>query len=291
LSAEVLREILRQAVIDPAFRRGLFEQPERALAGYALTGDELANLRKIKLEDLYAQIGLMAVGQLLPMRVGQGLVIAPDWLNVPLAPEERLIRLDQQKTSAGINRAGQPVEWDGSAITTEAPQAFGSGLHPTTRLCLEALEEHLRGGECVVDLGTGSGILAIAAAKLGAAQVLALDTDAAAVQIAREHARLNEADQIVQVELGSVEWLRASTQAGMQLRADLIVANLVAPVILAVLQSGLVESLKPGGVMIVSGFRTEAQDEIVKAIEGVGLAISMQKQMAEWCIVISTRRA
>ena len=100
------------------------------------------------------------------LRVGRRIVIVPAWEAYAPAPGEVVIRL-------------------------EPGMAFGTGLHPTTRLCLEALEAHLAPGCTVLDVGTGSGVLAIAAAKLGARSVLALDADPVAVSVARENVALN----------------------------------------------------------------------------------------------------
>src|SRR5436305_5708489 len=101
-----------------------------------------------------------------PLRVGRRLMIVPAWLNPPLAPDDLVIRLDPG-------------------------MAFGTGTHPTTQLCLEAIERHARPGAAMIDLGTGSGILAIAAARLGPSQVLALDVDPEAVRVAGENVLAN----------------------------------------------------------------------------------------------------
>jgi ribosomal protein L11 methyltransferase len=115
------------------------------------------------------------------LRIGRRLVVRPTWRDdYAPQPDDLLIELDPG-------------------------MAFGSGLHPTTRLCLEALEDTVRPGQVVLDVGTGSGILSIAAARLGAARVLALDTDPLAVQIARENVALNRVEAVVQVEVGTVQ--------------------------------------------------------------------------------------
>jgi ribosomal protein L11 methyltransferase len=114
------------------------------------------------------------------LRVGRRLVIKPTWRDYDPLPDDLIIKLDPG-------------------------MAFGSGLHPTTRLCLEAMEGFLRPGSGVLDVGTGSGILAVAAARLGASHVLALDTDPLAVRVARENVALNQVEPVVQVEVGTVQ--------------------------------------------------------------------------------------
>lgn len=114
------------------------------------------------------------------LRVGHRLVIRPTWRDYSSQPGDLVIALDPG-------------------------MAFGSGLHPTTRLCLEALEDSLHPGATVLDVGTGSGILAIAAARLGGLRVLALDTDPLAVQVAGENVALNQVESVVRVEVGTVQ--------------------------------------------------------------------------------------
>jgi ribosomal protein L11 methyltransferase len=114
------------------------------------------------------------------LRVGRRLVIKPTWRDYDRLPDDLVIELDPG-------------------------MAFGSGLHPTTRLCLEALEDYLQPGTRVLDVGTGSGILAIAAARLGASQVLALDSDPLAVRVADENVVLNGVESVVRIEVGTVK--------------------------------------------------------------------------------------
>jgi hypothetical protein len=119
--------------------------------------------------------------------VGRRLVVKPTWRDYTPQPDDLVIELDPG-------------------------MAFGSGLHPTTRLCLEAMEDHLRPGATLLDVGTGSGILAIAAARLGASRVLALDTDPLAVRIARENVILNGVEAVVEVEMGTVQMSNVKSQ-------------------------------------------------------------------------------
>ena len=143
-----------------------------------------------------------------PLRVGRRLLVRPAWLEHPAGAEDVEIVLDPG-------------------------MAFGTGTHPSTQLCLRALEEHLRPGDEALDLGCGSGILAIAAARLGAAGVLALDNDPVAVTAARQNVALNPSVSTVCVQEGSLSHLRDRA-----LRFDLMVVNILAKVIVDFCEAG-----------------------------------------------------
>ena len=166
-----------------------------------------------------------------PMEIGERIFVVPEWRD-EATPQGRI------------------------RITINAGLAFGTGAHETTRLCLEAIERHVREGMTVVDVGTGSGILCEAALKLGAARAVACDTDASAVEVAREN--FARAGIAVPVFTGSAN----SVGAGV---ADIVVAN-ISPAWIAELAADWMRILRPGGVAILSGF--EAAD-----VEGVTAAI------------------
>lgn len=130
--------------------------------------------------------------------------------------------------------------------------AFGTGTHPTTRLCLMALEDYLHSGERVIDLGCGSGILSIAAARLGAGYVQAWDNDVKAVDAARENIRLNHLTRRITVEAGSLSELLARVEE-IDHKADLLVANITASVLEEMIMAGLVRAVKERGIVILSG--------------------------------------
>jgi ribosomal protein L11 methyltransferase len=172
-------------------------------------------------------------------------------------------------------------------IRLEADKVFGSGTHPTTQLCLAALERHLRPGYAVLDLGTGSGILAIGAARLGAAAVLALDTDAEAVRVARANCAANGVAAQVRVEEGSLaEFL--SGQLGMN-EASLVVVNILAHVILDLFAQGLTRAVTPGGLLILSGLVTAQTPEIRAALHWHGLQLLAQEQKDGWVCILARR--
>ena len=162
--------------------------------------------------------------------------------------------------------------------------AFGTGLHPTTRLCLVALEEHVRPDLNILDLGTGSGILAIAAAKLGGpgVEVLALDTDNIAVDATRQNVERNGLSSQIEVDQGSAMFAQGNAPY------DLIVANILASVIIDLAKS-LSQLLKPGATLISSGIFIDRGDNVVAALEKVGLPVREKKQEGDWLCLISVR--
>jgi ribosomal protein L11 methyltransferase len=176
-------------------------------------------------------------------RIGRRLVIRPRWRSYEAQPDDIVIDLDPG-------------------------MAFGTGQHPTTRMCLVALEERLRDGGRLLDLGTGSGILAIAGAALGAGEVLALDTDPLAVTVATGNVAANGVAGRVTVREGSLgdDW---PLDAPWQGAFDRLVANISSATIIA-LAASLVRALADGGLGIAGGIGNERCDECRRALEAAG---------------------
>ena len=158
-----------------------------------------------------------------PLAIGRRLMVIPSW-SAPESGERLVVRL-------------------------EPGMAFGTGAHPTTRHCLEFIERDLQPGDTVLDLGCGSGILAIAAARLGAGRVLALDTDPLAVELARLNVQRNAVDGLVKVEQGSFP----ADGAERIDPVELLVANLHSDTLIEMLQAGLAARLRPAGRLLLSG--------------------------------------
>lgn len=156
--------------------------------------------------------------------------------------------------------------------------AFGTGEHETTRLCLIQLEQLVRPEYIVYDIGTGSGILSLAAAKLGAARVVACDLDPVAVKVAQDNTAQNGLAARVSVHQGSI--------AGIQGKADLIVANIVTDVILDILPA-VTERLVPGGHFVASGIIERRRDEVALALEGAALSIVVEESDSGWVCMVS----
>lgn len=165
-------------------------------------------------------------------------------------------------------------------IELDPGMAFGSGLHPSTRMCLEMLSHGLWAGVTVFDIGTGSGILAIAAAKLGAGRVLARDNDPVAVEVARHNVGYNRVDDRVTVEQGDL-------LTGIDGQAHLIVANLIADIHLNLLP-GAFSSLLPHGILAASGIVEDRLLEVEAVARASGFNVAESRRSGEWrCAILS----
>ena len=200
------------------------------------------------------------------LRVGRRIVIRPTWRRHRRQPGDVVLALDPG-------------------------MAFGTGLHPTTRLCLAALESLADrglvagggddGGPArVLDVGSGSGILAIAAASLGAREVLAVDVDPIAVEASAANARRNRLARVIRAREGS-----APSGEGP---FDLVLANLIASLLVA-LADGLVEDLRPGGTLLASGIFENREADVVAAFEACGMVIERRWTEGDW-VALEVRR-
>ena len=186
-----------------------------------------------------------------PMDVGQRLAVVPSW---------------------------QDYETNRVKLILDPGLAFGTGGHETTNLCLEVLDERVRGGERVLDIGTGSGILAIAALKLGAAVAEGVDIDPVAVRTAGENAALNGVADKLTVLVGDL----SDKASG---KYDIITANIVANAIMA-LAPAVPGLMADDAVFIASGIIDSRKDEVIAALEAAGLAVLEVKEKRGWeCIV------
>jgi ribosomal protein L11 methyltransferase len=210
-------------------------------------------------------------------RIGKRLVVKPSWREYTPQANDIVLELDPG-------------------------MAFGTGLHPTTQMCLLALEKYVRGGERVLDLGTGSGILAIAAVKLGAAACLASDIDPVAVEAARANVSANQVSNRVQVEQGSLTQIsnlkfQISKDASQNsdLNFDILLVNILAKIIVELCGQGLGEVVKPGGLAIFAGLIDTQEAEVREALKGAGLAVIERTQEKDWvglvCKSLGSREA
>ncbi|MET3208915.1 UNVERIFIED_CONTAM: ribosomal protein L11 methyltransferase [Paenibacillus sp. PvR008] len=202
-----------------------------------------------------------------PLRVSDRLTIKPTW------------------------EAYEPASEDEKIIELDPGMAFGTGTHPTTSLCLRALESVIKGGEEVIDVGTGSGILAIGAVQLGAKHVLALDLDPVAVSSARENTHLNGLeDRITIKESDLLSVLNASDPTlGIQLPVKLVVANILAEIILLFIDD-VYKALEPGGIYIASGIWKNKEEVVENALKAAGFDIAETCRDEDWLAFVARKR-
>jgi len=169
---------------------------------------------------------------------------------------------------------------DDIVIEMDPGMAFGSGVHETTRMCLELLQKYMKLGDAVLDVGCGSGILGIAADKLGAGSVLALDYDGVSVEVARENARRNSAN----IEARRSDLLQNADQQTY----DVILANIIADIIIR-LNQNVCDFLAPDGVYIISGVIADRLDEVLTSLKAHGLTVIETLEMADWRAIAARR--
>jgi len=191
-------------------------------------------------------------------KFGARTVVAPGWIEYTPKPGETVVRIDPG-------------------------MAFGTGQHPTTAMCLAQLESLVAGGDRVLDLGCGSGILAIAAAMHGATRVLALDTDPLAVKAARENAEVNGVTGVVEVREGTLDPAKPAEEA-----FDVIDAN-ISGLALERLASAIAASLSPGGRLVASGFLEDTVDAVRNAFTGAGLEVERVIEDGVWRAIVARR--
>ena len=167
-----------------------------------------------------------------------------------------------------------PKETQRYEIVLDPGMAFGNGTHETTYMCMELIESNIKPGDSVYDVGCGTGILAVAAVKLGAGETLALDRDAIAVDAARNNITLNGLQERIEVMEGDL-------LSGHDEKADMIIANIIADVIIDFAQDAY-EKLNTGGIFISSGIINARAEETRLAIETAGFEILENKKMGEW---------
>lgn len=186
-----------------------------------------------------------------PVRAGRRVVIRPPWQDYD--PEESDV-----------------------VVVLDPGMAFGTGTHPTTRLCLVALEDELKPGDAVFDVGTGSGILAIAAALLGASRVDAVDIEPVSVRQARENVERNNVSSRVSVAGGS-----ADAVGSLGGTYDLVLANIIARILVDIAPD-LVAAVKPDGTLILSGIIEPKEQDVVTTFRELGLELQRREQVEDW---------
>ncbi|MBB6020499.1 ribosomal protein L11 methyltransferase [Paenibacillus sp. JGP012] len=202
-----------------------------------------------------------------PVRISDRLTIKPTWEDyTPESADEKIIELDPG-------------------------MAFGTGTHPTTTLCLRTLENVIQGGEEIIDVGTGSGILAIGAVHLGAKHVLALDLDPVAVTSAMENVELNNMQQKITVKESDLLSVLGSQDPalGVKLPVKIIVANILAEIILLFVDD-VYNALESGGIYIVSGIWKNKEQVVHDALVAAGFEVRAIEREEDWLAFEARKR-
>ena len=192
-----------------------------------------------------------------PIHLGEHIVICPGWLNYEKQPGEKVIEIDPG-------------------------MAFGTGTHETTGMCAALIEKYVQPGQRVIDIGTGSGILAIVAAHMGAGEVLATDLDAVAVRVAAENAHLNGFGEKIDCRCGDLLDV-------VDVSGDVVIANIIADVIL-MLAKPVRERIVPGGIFICSGIAIDRREDVRRALLESDYEILDAPVKGEWAAFAARKR-
>lgn len=230
---------------------GRFEEGIQELVSYGIDkGSGITKCREIMEEDWATSWKEFFH----PIKVGERIVIKPSWEEYTPMDGDLVIQLDPG-------------------------MAFGTGTHHTTAMCCRILEEVVRPGQIIFDVGTGSGILAVAAAKLGADSVQAVDLDTVAVRVANENVVINQVENIVQVAHGDL-------LTGVTGQADVVIANIIADVVIKLL-ADIPARLKDNGVFIASGVITERLSDVTAAMLSQNLVVDKVMEEGGWVAIVA----
>ena len=190
-----------------------------------------------------------------PKKVGKRIVVKPTWY-------------DYEKEEGDL------------VIEIDPGMAFGTGTHETTSLCLRLMEDYMADGDKVLDVGCGSGILAIAGALLGSPEVLGVEIDPVAVEIAQENLELNGVTSVARAQYGDLT-------KGIDFKAEIVVANLMADLVM-MLSADVAKHILPGGKYISSGILVEKRDQVAAVIRDCGFDIVEIREDGMWCAIVAT---
>lgn len=192
-----------------------------------------------------------------PFKVSERIVIKPTWEKYDKEENDIVVEIDPG-------------------------MAFGTGNHETTNMCLKFLDKYVEEGNSIIDVGCGSGILGIAAAKLGAKEVLCIDLDKNACKTAKDNVVLNNVSNIINVKRGN---LLNSVNKG----TNMIVANIIADIIIN-LAARAFDLIKPGGYFISSGIISERKNDVIKELQKNNFKILEIMEMGQWCSIVGRRK-
>lgn len=191
-----------------------------------------------------------------PIRLGRHMVVKPGWADCEILPEDKVIEIDPG-------------------------MAFGTGTHETTGMCVELVEKYVKSGMSAIDVGTGTGILAIAAAHMGARDVLAIDIDRVAVRVAAENICINGFEGVIRCKAGDL-------LENVDEQADVVIANIIADVIIMMAEP-VKRHIRAGGTFICSGISAERRQDVLDALENAHYEVLDVCQRGGWCAMAARR--
>ncbi|HSO58474.1 MAG TPA: 50S ribosomal protein L11 methyltransferase [Paenisporosarcina sp.] len=191
------------------------------------------------------------------------------------------VKISERFTIVPTWETYEPVTTDELIIELDPGMAFGTGTHPTTVMCLQALEKTVKSGDYVTDVGTGSGVLAIGAALLGAKHVHALDLDEVAVRSAKINVKLNNVEHIADVVHGNL-------LDNVEQESDVVVANILAEIIMSFTDDAF-QIVKEGGMFITSGIIGAKKEDVKESLETAGFIIVEVMMMEDWVTILSMK--
>lgn len=248
---------------------------------------------RVQVKELLAQIESSGIDTS-PAEMEIGRVDEQDWANA-WKQYYHPVRVTEQLTVKPTWEAYEPAEGE-LIVELDPGMAFGTGTHATTTLCMKMLEKYIEPGNHVIDVGTGSGILAIASAKLGAERVLALDLDPVAVSSASENVKINQLERIIKVRQSDLLGVLQNenpekpneASIGVRIPTDIVVANILADIILRFVDDAY-RILKPNGIFIASGIIDSKRCQVESEMKKQGFSIVEIVRDGEWVVIIGKK--
>lgn len=292
-AVESVSELLRRyssdgVVIEEPFEltddgqdyRVLYGQPVKVHAYIPIDGKEEATRQQIELGLWHlSSLGAHFVGELQARVVDE-----EDWANA-WKDYYHVTHIGRRLVIRPSWREYTPKEHE-VVVTLDPGMAFGTGVHPTTRMCLELVEQRVQSGMHILDVGTGSGILALAAAKLGAQHVDAIDNSTVAAESATTNAAMNDLEDRIKVVLGVLDAAEAERMAGQY---DLVLANIIAHIIGSIAPY-LAQVLAPHGLLVVSGIIEARRHDAEGPLLESGLQLVEEMKIDDWLALVFKKR-
>ena len=266
---DIIDEAIAQRIGDDVKVTGYYEADEKLRDRLIYIRSELQRLRGMDLGMDLGKLEILEHGvaeedwteswkkAFKPFRLGSHMVVKPSWEDYDAQPGDHIIEIDPG-------------------------MAFGTGTHETTGMCVKLVEKYVKPGDRAIDIGTGTGILAIAAAHMGARPVLATDLDAVAVRVAAENVRINGFEGVIDVRCGDL--LDVVQESG-----DVVIANIIADVII-MLAAPVRQRIADGGLFICSGISVQRLDDVLAALREADYEVLEALTRGEWCAVAARKR-